>query len=735
VGSPVDCTEVENCSVLRLVTHGSGFAPGRHSQVGVVAVPAAAALRPCPRAVTPVNLDCPGPMTRGMPGSPLPRFVRVTLIAMAAWVVGLEASAIIPSHPGLATVFGNWPTDGVQMLSAALCAAAAMRQRGRARLAWGLMAAAIAVWTLGDVYWITALAESQSPPVPSPADIGYLLFEPLVFAGLVILLHAQRATTSRTVIVDGIVVALAAATVSVAFVLEPVAAHASGGTLAVATNLAYPIGDLALLGVIFAAVALRGWRLNRAWGLLGAGTLAFFVADSFYLVTSANGTYAQPTIFDVGWVGSTLLFAAAAWAPAEPAGHEARAAGTREIVLPLSLAFVAIMVTLFQPHHGAHAVTLALGAACTTAVMVRLVMTFRENVAMLSASRAEALTDALTGLGNRRGLAADLEHGLQSASDGAPLVLALFDLDGFKYYNDSFGHEAGDALLARLGDGLRRHVGGRGHAYRVGGDEFCALISPGTEIAQTIIEAAAGALTERGEGFDVSCSYGVVVLPREADGPADALRLADQRMYAAKHGGRASAGHQSKDVLLRAMHERDAELGTHLVDVASLADSVAQRLGLDIVDVGQVRNAAELHDIGKVAIPDVILQKPGPLDAGEWEFIHEHTIIGERIVAAAPSLTRVAAMIRSSHERFDGRGYPDGLVGTDIPLGARIIAICDAFDAMVTERSYKAAIEPAAALAELRRCAGQQFDPVVVAAFADEWAARARDAEATAIPS
>jgi HD-GYP domain-containing protein (c-di-GMP phosphodiesterase class II) len=131
-----------------------------------------------------------------------------------------------------------------------------------------------------------------------------------------------------------------------------------------------------------------------------------------------------------------------------------------------------------------------------------------------------------------------------------------------------------------------------------------------------------------------------------------------------------------------------------------------------------VKLAAELHDVGKVAIPDAILNKPGPLNEDEWAFMRRHTLIGERIVAAAPALCGVAKLVRASHERWDGGGYPDGIAGENIPLGARIVAVCDAYDAIVADRPYRGARSSAAALAELRRCAGTQFDPAVVEAFA-----------------
>jgi HD-GYP domain-containing protein (c-di-GMP phosphodiesterase class II) len=152
--------------------------------------------------------------------------------------------------------------------------------------------------------------------------------------------------------------------------------------------------------------------------------------------------------------------------------------------------------------------------------------------------------------------------------------------------------------------------------------------------------------------------------------------------------------------------------------VAELAVRVGERLGLSDDHRQQVFHAAQLHDVGKIAIPDAIISKPSALDDTEWEFMRQHTVIGQRIIDAAPALDGVGQLVRSSHERWDGGGYPDGLAGEDIPLGARIVAVCDAYDAMVSERPYKSAMPVGDALAELRRCAGSQFDPAVVEVFA-----------------
>ncbi len=324
-------------------------------------------------------------------------------------------------------------------------------------------------------------------------------------------------------------------------------------------------------------------------------------------------------------------------------------------------------------------------------------------------------TDNLTGLGNRRKLMADLGPLVASHES---TVLVILDLDGFKTYNDTYGHPAGDSLLVRLAGRLRDATAGHGHAYRLGGDEFCAVWPNVAGGDRAGVEAAvAASMCEHGEGFSVTVSYGSVTLPYEAATIDDALRIADTHMYTRKHGSRPSSRRQSGDVLIQALAERHPTLRPHVDAVTALAEDVAMRLGLGERLVEQVRLAAELHDIGKVAIPDAIIDKPGPLDEEEWAFMRRHTTVGERILSAAPALSEVALLVRSSHERWDGHGYPDALMGDEIPVGARIISVCDAYDAMTSERAYKVADAPAEALAELRRCSGRQFDPEIVAAF------------------
>jgi diguanylate cyclase (GGDEF)-like protein len=362
-------------------------------------------------------------------------------------------------------------------------------------------------------------------------------------------------------------------------------------------------------------------------------------------------------------------------------------------------------------------------------LLCAFVFLYRQNNTLLESSQQEALSDALTGLGNRRALVSDLAAGIARTSDERPLLLALFDLDGFKQYNDTFGHPAGDALLTRLGERLRAAQEGTAVAYRMGGDEFCLLADVDSEGSDEILRRAAAALTESSEKFRISCSYGSALVPAEASTPEEALQLADQRMYAQK-AGIASASRQSSDVLLKVLSERNNSHKSYVSSVGQLAGLLAQRLELSPQEQERVQLAAELHDIGKTAIPDSLLNKPGPLNSEEWEYMRRHTLIGERIILAAPSLAKTAALVRSSHERIDGTGYPDGLRDDEIPIGSRIIAVCDAFHAMTSERTYRAAITVAEALAELHRHAGTQFDLHIVEAFhalADELALGERE--------
>ena len=356
-----------------------------------------------------------------------------------------------------------------------------------------------------------------------------------------------------------------------------------------------------------------------------------------------------------------------------------------------------------------------------------------------------ALTDPLTGLGNHRHFHERLERELQHANErNLPLTLCFVDVDDFKRINDRFGHPAGDRVLSQLAARLRQ----TGEAFRLGGDEF-ALLLPG--YGESAALTAASSVVERIAALDleqvgsVTVSAGVAISPQHASERDELIRLADSALYWAKEYGKNRVRAYRPDVielaelkrlasgpdraarfraaasLARAVDARDVYTGSHSQRVAELAARTARRLGLAGEEVELTRLAASLHDLGKLAIPEEILRKPGPLTEPERIVLERHPQIGFRMLESL-GVDPVADWVLHHHERWDGSGYPDGVSGEGIPLGARIIFVADAYDAMISERVYRRRVSPEEAIAELDRCAGTQFDPRVVAALAEELA-------------
>ncbi len=614
------------------------------------------------------------------------------------------------------------------MITAGLVIAGRARGRQGERLAWLLAGVAVTLWGVGDAIWTFAYVDLADPPFPSIADAFWLAIYPPLYVALILLVRAHSGVVRRSLWLDGVIGGLSVAALGTAVVFQEVL-HATGGSpAATATNLTYPLADLTLVGLVVWVLGASGWRPGRAWGLLLGGLLVFSVSDCLYLFQTAVGSYQAGGLTDLGWLAGGVLLAWAAWQPRgrERIGRDLD--GHWVLLAPVGYGLLALGLLVYDHFDRVDVLSLGLAILAIVGLHARLALTFAENLHMLRRTSTEARTDALTGLGNRRQLMLDLDRVFENSEGG---VLVLFDLNGFKLYNDHFGHPAGDTLLTQLGRQLRDFAHDRGTPYRMGGDEFCLLVRRPHLSGDTVAAAGAQALAAQGEGFSISAAYGCVELDSETRSAAAALRLADQRMYSQKHAARGSAGDQSMNVLLRAQGERDPHLAAHLRGVAALAEAVAIRLGLPAAEVRHARLGAMLHDVGKIAIPDAILEKRSPLTDNEWRFLQSHTVIGERILAAAPALSAIAPIVRSSHERFDGGGYPDGLAGEQIPVAARIVFVCDAFDAMTAERPYAPAMPVEEALAELWRCSGSKFDPKIVAAFCA--VVESRDAQPAAV--
>jgi two-component system cell cycle response regulator len=624
----------------------------------------------------------------------------------------------------LANVNNDYTYDAILVLAALNCFICA-RERSD-RVVWLWVGTAISAWAAGDIYYTWWLDGKANIPYPSLSDAGYLLFYPPVYVALFVLFHKEVRGLVRSLWLDGVIAALttAALAASVVFAIVEHSLNGTGETAAaIATNLAYPLGDMLVLGIVVGAVALSGWRFSARWLVFGGGLAVFAVCDSVYLVQIAKNTYTYGTILDLGWPAGMLMLAGAGTLPARRV-RAAQLDGYRLILVPALFGCLALGLEVFDHFRPLNPLGIALTSLALLAVFVRMGMTFLDYLRLLERTRHESKTDLLTGLLNRRALVADVDETIES---GVRSVLMLFDLNGFKSYNDRFGHPAGDALLSRLGSRLQAGVGDLGKAYRLGGDEFCVLVRVDETKIADLVAATTENLTEEGEGFKITSSVGIVALPDEADDTTEALQIVDRRMYRHKGGDR-PVGAEGRGALLGVLEARDAVLAAHTNEVVRLARAIAYRIPYEF-SIETVISVAQLHDIGKVAVPDSILMKPGPLESSEWDLVRQHTITGERIVGRVPGLDVVADAVRASHERWDGHGYPDGLSGYEIPLAARIVAVADAYAAMTTpDRPYRASLSPAEAEAEVIRCAGSQFDPVVVEAFL-----AALDAERTAV--
>ncbi|HYH89298.1 MAG TPA: diguanylate cyclase [Solirubrobacteraceae bacterium] len=636
----------------------------------------------------------------------------VVFAAYLAVALGLGGSDLLD-------VFSTWVYIALVLGAAVLLALRGFARDDR-RAPWLALALGAAMWAIGEL--IYELAYSEAPelaPYPSVADAFWLGSYVAVGTGIVLVLRSRlRRAFHVTMWLDAAIGATTVAALAATLAFDPVLTDTAGAGLEVATDLAYPLADLGLLALVVTLLALTGWRPGLGWAAFAIALSLQAISDVLYAREIALGTAGQDTLLAPVWPAATLLLAYAAWRPLDVSTPRSGVPLARVFVFPALFTALALGLLIYDQINEVNTLAVVLATSAIALAVARMAVSFVDNVRMLRRARLDALTDALTGLPNRRAFMEDLEGALVGGTEAPPRLLALFDLDGFKRYNDAYGHPAGDALLQRLSGALSDAIEDHGRAYRLGGDEFCLLLDDDT--ADEVLRSAGSALEARGDGFDVTASYGRVRLPEDAHTADEALHLADRRMYAAKEARPSSAGLQTRTVLLKVLSEREPDLLEHSTDVMALARGVARRLGLSLEERDNVARAAELHDIGKMAIPDAILNKPGPLDEREWRFMRRHTIIGEDILSVAPALQPVAALVRASHERWDGNGYPDGTAGDEIPQGARIVAVCDAFSAMVQERPYQPGLTLHEAVEEIVRCAGTHFDPDVVAAFAAE---------------
>ena len=625
--------------------------------------------------------------------------------ALVKGSIALMLALLAVSIPLLALDEGAWILQdlayfGTMGLAAVLCLARVLLVNHQ-RTVWMFVTAVLFGNLLAEsLYYFLEL------PVPSIADVVWLLCYPLMLGALIALIAPMVQDNRRLLLLDWLIATLALSALAVMLFLPSVFEAHPGFSLESVVPVIYPVADIILIAALLVVLFTGARRRGAAISLIALAGFVWLASDTIFSYQSAVGDPVERSILELGWPLAFSLLGLAAWSPAEMTIDRLALRRRAGMLSGICVLLALSVLTIRELREVQYTATFFLAIAAVAGGGIRLIMAQRENRRLLAAAN----TDHLTGISSRARLWADAE-----AFTGSRVTVAVLDLDGFKFYNDSFGHTAGDALLQKIATELVKATETDGEVYRIGGDEFCALLPGDSKSNAEVLEGLRRATRITGKGFEISASLGFADYPAEADDIAGALSLADVRMYEKKSSVRTSARSQVHEALVRSLREREPELAFHNSRVRRFAVAVASELVRSSEDLDIIGRAAELHDVGKVAIPDAILSKGKALDQDEWDLMKQHTEVGERIIGASPALKPVATLVRHSHEHWDGTGYPDGLLGTDIPLGSRIILACDALDAMMSNRPYSPPSTAREALTELEGYAGKQFDPSVVA--------------------
>lgn len=328
--------------------------------------------------------------------------------------------------------------------------------------------------------------------------------------------------------------------------------------------------------------------------------------------------------------------------------------------------------------------------------------------------------DQLTGLYNRRFFEEELTR--QDVEKNLPLTIIMADVNGLKLVNDSFGHATGDELLKKVAQVMKKGFRKDDIIARLAGDEFVILL-PNTDTMETeqiVKNIKASALKEKVNTVDISISFGHQTMTSKEDKIQDILKKAEDYMYKKKLFEGPSMRGKTINTIISTLHEKNKREEQHSHRVSKLCERMGIALGLAEDEIKELKTVGLLHDIGKIAVEENILNKPGKLTDEEWEEVKRHPEIGYRILSTVNDLSEMAGYVLAHHERYDGKGYPKGLKEENIPLQARIIAIADTYDAMISERSYRNALPEEVAIEELKRNAGSQFDVKLTKIFIEK---------------
>lgn len=616
------------------------------------------------------------------------------------------------------------------------------RNKPQWRRAWVLLGLSQVVYALADLTFYVSHYVFHVTDYPSFADVLYLSHYPLMVAGVILLIRRRTPGLDLPSLLDAAVLAVVAGMASWLYLIGPQARLTSPALVKFVTLL-YPMMDLALFVVALRLIFGAGPR-PRAFVLLTGNLLMILTADTLYVLQRLDGTYQAGNFLDAIWLSGNLLMGAAALHPTMARLVDRAVVKDADLsrgrIVALSSAALAAPV-LMLVHDVSNSQQDVLVIAAGSALLSLLIIA--RLAGLVADQRRLAITDGLTGLHTRRFFEAQLPLEVARArrSDGSVAVF-IIDVDRFKSINDNYGHPAGDQVLVEVASRLRSASRAGEVLARYGGEEFALLVP---DAGPTRLSTIANRLRERVAAspiplssdihLSVTVSVGSASFPIHGDGPDELVVIADRALYAAKAAGRNRIA-VGPEPLPAVDPDTDGAMAEFLCQVADRVDGwlhrydhsrsvsrwagvAAAEFGLDSSTIRIAQLAGRLHDIGKVIIPEVVLTKPGALSDEEWVLLRQHPDFGYRLARMVPGFAGVAHVIRQQHERYDGAGYPDGLVGADIRAEARILAVCVAWAAMRSHRPHQTAMDENRARRELWNGRGKQFDPDVVDLFLD----------------
>jgi diguanylate cyclase (GGDEF)-like protein len=681
---------------------------------------------------------------------------RILVIVMGVWLALFALGTLITEgHGTLGRLLVNVVYLMPHLLAIALAVWAARHSKGVYRRLWTMLAWALPLWVAGEsiVSYYHVVLRTE-PPFPGLADAFFIGFYATLIVTFLVALRPALNVRSWKAMLDASVLAVAVGFIGWIALVEPKLSQTA--SLATAVGVAYPILDVVMLTVLISLTLASFRRPPLSLQLLAAAIAAGGLTDVALTYVSLHTSSPELAWLKIGWATEALLLVLAGIAALQPAeaappipAKDLRDRGSTVVLVGVAVTLVAVVVDSLGGSLSLAVAVVAVYLVGAIALRLHLTSREREHIGLqLEASLREqeriANTDELTGLHNRRYADRQLEKRTRDSSGdtGLETGVLILDLDHFKDVNDSHGHPTGDEVLRLTARRLTRTLRPGDVVARYGGEEFLVILQEIERdslpaVAERFRECIAEEPYEVGEEHPliVTASVGGASMPADAATLTELLRIADRALYTAKSMGRnrVQIGAHGDEGSIEGLMERgsvlnfvqglvdyvDASYGAvdHASQAAQLAGLVADELGLDSGQRWRACAAARLHDIGKIAVPKEILSKPGALSLEEWKLLRRHPDVGAEMLSLAPGLRDVAEVVRQHHERHDGTGYPEGLTGHEICVEARVLAVCDTWVAMCSDRPHRTARTQSGAVSELRRVAGSQLDPWIVDAF------------------